>query len=71
MKFQLTRDTLEAMLRSMTYISEQLSTLVRMLSSSTTCEKLVNNEAFILLIVVFFMGTRARRIYNLGTWVRR
>lgn len=27
-KFQLTRDTLEAMLRSMTYISEQLSTLV-------------------------------------------
>ncbi|CAL5435465.1 unnamed protein product [Camellia sinensis] len=27
-KFQLTKDTLEAMLRSMTYISEQLSTLV-------------------------------------------
>ena len=27
-KFQLTRDTLEAMLRSMTYISEQLSSMV-------------------------------------------
>lgn len=27
-KFQLTKDTLEAMLRSMTYISEQLSELV-------------------------------------------
>lgn len=33
MKFQLTRDTLEAMLRSMTYISEQLSSLVSMLLS--------------------------------------
>lgn len=32
-KFQLTRDTLEAMLRSMTYISEQLSSLVSMLLS--------------------------------------
>ncbi|XP_022747644.1 protein FAR1-RELATED SEQUENCE 3-like isoform X2 [Durio zibethinus] len=29
-KFQLTKDTLEAMLRSMTYISEQLSNMVRM-----------------------------------------
>lgn len=27
-KFQLTRDTLEAMLRSMTYINEQLSSMV-------------------------------------------
>lgn len=27
-KFELTRDTLEAMLRSMTYISEQLSGMV-------------------------------------------
>lgn len=33
MKFELTRDTLEAMLRSMTYISEQLSSLVSMLLS--------------------------------------
>jgi hypothetical protein len=31
-KFQLTRDTLEAMLKSMTYISEQLSSMVSIFS---------------------------------------
>lgn len=33
-KFQLTKDTLEAMLRSMTYINEQLLNIVSMLFSN-------------------------------------
>ncbi|CAL5431515.1 unnamed protein product [Camellia sinensis] len=47
-KFQLTKDTLEAMLRSMTYISEQLSTLFGWIFYGALAEE---TEAVIILLL--------------------
>lgn len=58
-KFQLTRETLEAMLRSMTYISEQLSGMVRRLFSNlflrrTNIRRTKDTSFGILLEVMLF-----------------